>query len=208
MPSELEQAIKKLADRWRSDYPLSVDMDHSYGICADAMWNCANEIYHILDSEEGRPQVDASLEDAVDSAAFEIVDSDDVSVTIYDIILKHITPVVNAMVQAAAVEMQERAALKIEELNHLGPYHAIGGAGYIRSIATPTDALDRMLREREATARLEELTNLVNTIAQANILVQGSMASEITISIEERIAAIRAEGKVRRSATRWQNWRI
>lgn len=47
--NSLRSVLAELRDKWRTDYPLSSDMDHSYAIHANAVWNCANELDHTLE---------------------------------------------------------------------------------------------------------------------------------------------------------------
>jgi hypothetical protein len=116
-----------------------------------------------------RLQVDGTLEEAADSAAEEIVESNDVGVTVYDIILKHIAPIVSAMVAAACEKMREDAAemggdvaqgfVDGLENNQTLDTDELRSEVFdaMRNLPIPhADTLDALLREREAAVRLQE----------------------------------------------------
>jgi hypothetical protein len=55
-----EMRLRELRDKWRAEYPLSTDMDHSYAIHANAVWNCANELDHELEALAAPVQANAT----------------------------------------------------------------------------------------------------------------------------------------------------
>lgn len=143
----MSEKLREMVKQWREEYPLSVDMDHTYAIAANEAWNCANRLEQTLDElavlegDRSQPPAKVAKPGAPTPNASEDVWIDEL--------------------EQCTTRDQRRTFLRAFAANVKMQFQADSKSPVERAAAQGTQAVTKAKRHRDIWERLEHLNSLL-----------------------------------------------